>query len=290
MPGDGFGKAFERRDFGLPLEQLVRFGNFRRGVLHVGVVLWLIIDGGFHPQMFLDGMDHGVDAEWRIATAEVEDFITANAERGDGSASDVINVGEVAGLFAIAIESDGLAAANPLDETEGAHVRAAGGTEDGEVAENRHVDAMEMVPGEGERLGGELGGGVGRDRAGDVGGFHKRHCGTGVKRGGGGHEVTRNPVGDHEFEEIQRALCVGGQVNVGIDDAGAHAGACGEVDDGIEAVVLEELSERGLVLDVDGVEREVRVFPQGIEAMPLEADVIVVVEIIDPDDFMASIQ
>ncbi len=104
--------------------------------------------------------DDGVQLNGLVA-AQVDDFKTGRLNRGDGATCDVLDISEVALLRAVAEDRDRQAFRDAVDETEDAHVGAAGRPVDGEVAEHRHVEMVQMMIGVGDCFGGFLRCGVG---------------------------------------------------------------------------------------------------------------------------------
>ena len=105
------------RNFGLPSEQLIGLGDIGSRVLHVGGNGGLVVDDGRFSQMLFQGVDHVIDGDRCVASAEVDDFIAERLERGDGAAGDVVDVGEIASRRAIAEEGDRLSVVRcPLSE------------------------------------------------------------------------------------------------------------------------------------------------------------------------------
>lgn len=165
VPVDGSPKAFGGESLGGPVEERTSFVDDRLGVLHVGVVEGVLTDFRFLAELRGEGVDHRTDGD-RVVAASKVDHLEADGFQGrDGAAGDVINVGEVTGLAAVAVERDGSAFVDPANESQGRHVGTSGGTVNGEVADDRGIDAVEVMPRKGHRLGPFLRGGVGRDRA-----------------------------------------------------------------------------------------------------------------------------
>jgi hypothetical protein len=54
----------------------------------------------------------------------------------------------------------------------------------------------------------------------------------------------------HQFKQVQRANCIGGEIDSGIINAGSYAGAGGKVDHTVKSVRGEKGAECVLILDV----------------------------------------
>ena len=103
------------------------------------------------------------------------------------------------------------------------------------------------------------------------------------------------------FEDVVEADEVGFDVGIGVSDAVADTGLGGEVDDDIELVFGEEsvdeiavgdvASDKGPGLSRRGSRRahELRDLLDFLKALLLEADVVVVVHVVDADDLGGGI-
>ena len=133
-----------------------------------------MLDDGLPSDEPRDLPNHVVERCEPIA-AEVDDFITQWFEAGDRATGDVVDVGEIALLLAVAEHDDRLPLGNLSDEAEDTHIRPPGGTVNGEVAQNGDIELMEMMIRERHCFGCLFGGRVGRQRPAGVGIFRKRH-------------------------------------------------------------------------------------------------------------------
>src|SRR4051812_29373090 len=92
------------------------------------------------------------------------------------------------------------------------------------------------------------------------------------------------------FQHVQKAGEVGVPIGMGIVDGIAHACLGGKMDYSVEAVVRKK------IVDVDGrrniqqLERKRFFLPESIEPGFLEAYLIVIVQIVDADDLIASVE
>ena len=75
---------------------------------------------------------------------------------------------------------------------------------------------------------------------------------------------------------------------MGIDQRIAHAGLGGEIDHPLRLFALEKLGNPSAIGNIEPRQRETRVGRQTRESCLLEGDVVVVVEIVYPDDFVAA--
>ena len=141
------------------------------------------------------------------------------------------------------------------------------------------------------QLVGLFAGGVQADRVVDrvVGG--ERNLGVGaVDAGRAGVDEVLDAVVAAAFEQVGEADDVGLHVGVRILQRVAHAGLRGEVDDGVEVAFFEQVFGHHAVGDVVFEEAEVGVGLQLFQSRELERRIIVVVEVVDADDFVAALE
>ena len=92
---------------------------------------------------------------------QVDDLKANVRQPRDRAARDVLDKGEIARLAAVAIDHHRAPFADPLHQAERHHVGPAGRPVHREIAEHRHVEAVEVMIGVAQGLGGLLRGGVG---------------------------------------------------------------------------------------------------------------------------------
>lgn len=147
-------------------------------------------------------MDHLEEADGVFTAAQVDDFVAEGFIGEEGAAGDVVDVGEIAALGTVAVELDRIALVDPLDEAVGGHIRATGGSVDGEIAEDGDVESEEMMVSIGKDFCGFFGSGVGGDGLVNWEGFAKGHGLAGVEGGSRGEDELRDLVVTHGFEEV----------------------------------------------------------------------------------------
>ena len=92
------------------------------------------------------------------------------------------------------------------------------------------------------------------------------------------------------LEDVHRADDIAVYVGVRVLDRVAHAGLGGQVDDLVETLVGEQLVNSRLICQVDSPHVE-RVIPrEDVRPRLFEADVVIIIEIIEPDDRIAAIE
>ena len=284
IPVDAEAEAFGGIDLGFPAQEAFGFVDVGPGFHHVGLMEGLLVDQGFFAELLFEGFDHGGNGDGIVAAAEVDDFVADGLHGGDGPAGNVIYIGEIPALAAVAVEGDGGAFVDPFDEAEGRHVGSSGRSEDGEIAYHRHVDPVKFVVGVGHNFRCLFGGGVGGNGGVDRQGFDEGHFLSGIEGGGGGEHEFFNPVLLHAFQQIEGAVGVGGHIHMGIFHAIAHPGPGGEIEYGGETLRAEDLLEGGQIFDIAFDKGKARPALELLEAVVLDPDVVVVVEVVHADD------
>lgn len=212
-------------------------------------------------------------------------------EDADDALDDVVDVGEVALHAAVVEDVDGLAGQDGPGEEEEGHVRTAPGTVDGEEAQARARNSIEMGVGMGHEFVGLLAGGVEGDGVVDVVVDGEGHEGVGaVDRGGGGKDEVADGVVAAALEDIEEAGDVAVDVGVGVDEGVADAGLGGQVDDGAETVFGEEVGHAASIGKVEADEGEAGAALELGEAGVFEGGVVVVVEVVEADDGVAAVE
>ena len=92
------------------------------------------------------------------------------------------------------------------------------------------------------------------------------------------------------FEDVREADDVAVDVGKRILQRVAHAGLRREVNHALELLAREQLRHPRPVGEIQLDEAEVRPLPQLREPRLLQRDVVVVVEVVEPDDFVAALQ
>ena len=138
---------------------------------------------------------------------------------------------------------------------------------------------------------GLLGRRVEADRVVDVVPLRERHARVAAvhARTRGVYEVLDSLVAA-AFEDREEAAEVAVDVGPGIDERVANSSLSGEVDDAIEAFAGEERCHCRAVGEVESLEAKVPLPGELLQAILLEADVVVVVEVVDADDAVATAQ
>jgi len=153
----------------------------------------------------------------------------------DGAASDVIHVGEITRLLAVAVHNHRPAFADPLYEAKQAHVRPPCWAVDGEVAQHGHAYAVQVMVGVAQCLRRLLGGCVGGKGAIGVGVFPKRSRIVGpVEAGSGGQNELLDLMFLAKLQQVQCAGDVGLELHPRILDGLADAGAGSQIHDSVE--------------------------------------------------------
>jgi len=121
----------------------------------------------------------------------------------------------------------------------------------GEEAQHGDIHAVNVMVNVAERFAGELAGGVWGDGGKNGVALGERDFGIhAVNGGGGGDGDFFYADQSRSFEEVDGALHVHALIQRGFGQAGADAGASGEVDDLVKFHAAEKFIERGAVGDV----------------------------------------
>ena len=218
---------------------------------------------------------------------------------------DVIDIGEIASAVAVVVNLDGLAFQQFVRESEIGHVRTPGRTVNGEEAQARGRDIVKLGIAVGEELVALLGRRIQAHRiihpvVGAEGDFLVAAvdaAGTSVNQvlhpfvseipGRAGNDVIRVPAG---LQDVVEADHVALDIGIRVLDAVADTCLCGQVHDDVEVVFLEEAFDEGFVGEV--ALDELVGMPFGCvgflldlaQAVLLERRIIVVVQVVKPDD------
>ncbi len=294
----------------------IRVGRFHVSRLHRQELLF----GGL-PEGILQGLDEREEVYRRIIADIVEAVGSAAAVGGrrggvpvgvrrgrllqyPGDAlHDIIDIGKVAAHLAMVEDLDGLAFEYSLRKEEVSHIRPSPGPVDRKEAEPGGRQPKEVAVGMGQQFVGFLGSRIEGDRVVDrVGGAEGHFAVHAVHAGAGGIDEVLNIVVAAGFQYIGKAEDVALHVGVGVFEAVAHPGLCGEVDDGVKVFFAEELVEAVLVFELELYEVEVGlcfagnpffvgdfmfIEAGGLEAPHFEADVVVVVDTVEAYYFVA---
>ena len=91
------------------------------------------------------------------------------------------------------------------------------------------------------------------------------------------------------FNHIGEADQVAVDVSVRVDQRVSNAGLCCQVHDLVDALLMKECRHRVAIGDVELVEIEVAALREQGQSVLLELRVVIVVEIVDADDVVASV-
>jgi hypothetical protein len=119
----------------------------------------------------------------------------------------------------------------------------------------------------------------------------KGHPGIGaVDGGGGGEDQVLHPAVPAAFKDVDETYQVAVDVGVGIFQGVAHPGLGGQVDHLGKPLGGEQSRDPGTVRQVHPGKAKVGVSHELRQTSLLEADVVVVVEVVEPDDFIATVE
>ena len=209
----------------------------------------------------------------------------------DDAFHDVIDIGEIASAVAVVVDLDGLAFQQLVRESEIGHVRTPGGAVDGEETEARGRDVVQLGIAMCEEFVALLGRSIQAHRI-----IHpvvrakRDFLVAAIDAAGAGIDQVLHRMMSAGLQDVVEPDHVALDVSIRVLDAIADTGLSGKVHDDIKVVFLEEAVDEGLVgkvaLDeVVGVLRGGRgLFPDLAQAILLERRIVVVVQVVEPDD------
>ena len=204
---------------------------------------------------------------------------------------DVIDEREVAAVIAVVEDVDRLAGQDVLREQEQRHVGTTPRPVHREEAQSRHRQFVEIGVRVRHQLVRLLGRGVERQRMIDILMHGERHLRIrAVHRAGRRVDEMLGAVVPAAFEDVGEADDVAVDVRERILQRVAHARLRCEVNHASELLPREQLLHARPVREIQLDEAEVRPLPQLREPRFLKRDVVVVVEVVEPDDFVAALQ
>ena len=222
---------------------------------------------------------HAVPQAVRIRLRQV-------VQAADGARDDVVDEGEVADHVAVVEDLDGLPLRDGAREQHRRHVRPAPGAVDGEIPKTRHRDAVQLAVAVGHQLVGLLGRGVQGDGIVDLVVLAVRNLGVhAVNAGRRSIYEMLHPEVPAGLEDVQEPDQVALQVRIRIGDAVADAGLGGQVHDLVELLLRKEPVDGLLVGQVHLPDLE----PEGLAPAFLQADVVIIVEIVDSDHLIPAL-
>ena len=161
--------------------------------------------------------------------------------------------------LAVIEEIDGLALEDRLGEEPWRHVRPAPGTVDGEEAQARHRQAVEMGVAIGHELVRLLGRGIERLRMIDRIAFRKRQLDVAaIDRGGAGEDQMLQPLQMAAgFEHLELRDQIGRDIGAGVFERITHPRLRRQMDDPVDALgLLQQGFELALAGEIEAMEAE----------------------------------
>ena len=99
-----------------------------------------------------------------------------------------------------------------------------------------------------------------------------------------------HPVMSTTFEDIHESDNVAVNVGVWIFKRVSHPGLSCKIDDDIEFVLRKQLSQRFTVFQIKTCEGEIRILSESCEPIFFKLDIIVIVEVVEPDNFLSPFE
>ncbi len=210
-------------------------------------------------------------------------------EHADRAVDDVVDVREVARHVATVEDLDRPALDDRVREQHRAHVRSSPRPVDREIAQAGRRQAEEMAVAVRHQLVRLLRRGVEADRMVDRIAFGERQLAVAaVHRRRARVDEMADRVAATGLDDVREADQVAARVRAGVDERVADAGLRGEVQHAVEARVGEQPRDAVGVGDVELLEAEAGQRLELRQPVALQADVVVVVQVVDADDVVAA--
>ena len=189
------------------------------------------LDHRLAPQQTLNRLDDLLQFDWAVAT-QVDDLNTQGLQPQERPPCNIIRIGKVALLRAVAVEDQRFPLGDPLDEPKDTHVRPTRGAVDGEIPEDRHVKPVEMVIRVTESLRRLLGRGIGGERSITGSILTKRPLALAIDARCGGQNKLPNAGVPAALQQIEGADDVRLEIGPGVLDTRPHPGTGRQVYNG----------------------------------------------------------
>src|SRR6266850_1312545 len=136
-----------------PGKDVVRAPYIRPGGWDVAWMYRSVLDVSRLSHHFLNDLNNVHQYVGSVRT-QIEGPVAYRSQGRDGASCYIVDVREIARLLAITKNGHRAGFADPLDEAEDAHVRPAGRSIDGEIAQNRNIQSVEAMVAIAESLSG----------------------------------------------------------------------------------------------------------------------------------------
>lgn len=229
----------------------------------------------------------------RLVVADVVDLVAVAklihlrriAKHMLNARDDVVDIGEVAVHIAVVVDLDGLAPADLVGELEIRHIRTAERPVDREEAQPRRWNAVEMAVSVRHELIRLLRRRIEADRMVDIVRRRERRLLlVAVDRRARSKEQMLHLMMAARLENVEKADDVRVDIRARMVDAVPHTSLRREVDDNVRLILLEQRRDRRLIRQVALDKRECRILAQNLQPALLQADIIVIIEIIKADN------
>ena len=200
----------------------------------------------------------------------------------------VVYVGEVPAELALVVDVDGLAAQDGAHELEQRHVRSPPGAVDGEEAQASGGQPVEVGVGVGHQFVGLLARGIEGDGViHPVRGLERHLLVEAINRAGGGVDQVLHPVMAAPLQHREGAVEIAVGVGEGVVQRIAHPGLGPQVDHPIEPLAGKERRHGCAIGEVHPLEAKTGQWQQQGQPRLLQADLVVVVEVVQANHLMA---
>ena len=260
---------------------------------HVAGLEWQELHLRGYAQCLPEDADHIQQALGSVI-ADVKEFVRLKFVREEGSddaLDDVVHKGEVALHFPVVEDGDRFPLDHGLGEQPHGHVRAAPGTVNRKESQTDGLQSIQVRVGVRHQFIGFLGRRIQTDRM--INGItlaEGEFCVSSIDAGTGGIDQTWRLGMAASFqnaqESLQIRLLIDKRMGQGIPDAGLGC----QMTDTVERLAPEESGELFVVAQIGLHSCITHPFLQDRVAVPLQSGVVVIVEIVQPDNRMAKIE
>lgn len=229
----------------------------------------------------------------RLVVADVVDLVAVAelirlrriAEHVLDARDDVIDIGEVAVHIAVVVNLDGLAPADLVSELEIRHIRTAERSVDREEAQPRRRNPIEMAVSVRHELIRLLRRRIEADRMVDIVRRRERRLLLiAIDRRARSKEQMLHLMMTTCLENVEEADDVRVDIRARMVDAVPHTSLRREIDDNVRLILIEQRRDCRLIRQVTLDKRERRILAQDLQPALLQADIIVIIDIIKADN------
>ena len=242
---------------------------------------------GFTARHFLNHVNKFAQQNG-FATAEIEHLVSQRLIQSQHHPiGNILHKRPVAVHFPIFVQGGGVACADAIRHQIGHHVGTAVGAIDGEEAHGREIQPKQMVIGMAEDFSGAFGGRIGLERLVARIRLYKWDLrGVPIHRRSGSQHKIVNFLGAGGIHQMLGGVEINFHIQLGVQDGVAHARHCRQMGHRVELFLLEYVEHALAVANIRFYHAEVGVSGQPGRIGPLFGGVVIVVEVVQPHDFI----